>query len=87
MKKIFLAFSIVIGFSFAWAQQSVNPGTEPNEALVPQGGNVAEMGFKKCTACEKNKFNGRLLDNTNPSKEATGADENTSPANTSGATQ
>lgn len=86
MKKIFLAFSIVIGFSFAWAE-STNPGIDPNEALIPQGGNVSELGFKKCTACEKNGWKGRMYDNTNPSNEATGGIENTSPANPAGATQ
>lgn len=86
MKKVFLAFSVVLGFSFAWAS-SVNPGNDPNEALVPQGGNISELGFAKCTACDKNKYNGRLFNQTNPGAEANTGMGNTSPVNPAGATQ
>lgn len=68
MKKVFLAFSILLSFSFSWAQErSSNPGNDPLEAMKQDGGgtNAAGVTGVVCANCVKNSWNGRLFDETN----------------------
>jgi hypothetical protein len=68
MKKFFLAFSIVLSFSFSWAESDrtvANPGTDRKEAMATDGGGVKEAGNKGvCADCAKHAFDGRLFDDT-----------------------
>lgn len=76
MKKIFLAFSILLSFSFSWAQErSSNPGTDPIEPMAQDGGGTNAIGVKGvCANCAKNTYNGGLFKNTNPGAAASQTD-------------
>jgi hypothetical protein len=89
MKKYFLAFSILLSFSFSWAESDrpANPGTDPIEQHSQDGASANVVGAGGyCAACQKHTWNGPLNANTNPAPAGTGTNPN-SPVKGDGNTQ
>jgi hypothetical protein len=84
MKKFFLAFSILLSFSFSWAESDRPAGTgaDRKEAMSQDGGGVKEAGNKGvCADCAKHAWDGRLNANTNPQPKGSSPTETNPAAN------
>ena len=86
MKKFFLAFSILLSFSFSWAQERpANPGNDPIEAMAQDGAGTTAVGVKGvCANCLKNAWHGDRNENTNPAAAQTGSSPSNGGSSTSG---
>lgn len=82
MKKFFLAFSILLCFSFSWAEESSSKpthdrtkqtGDDKGEAMVKDGAGANATGIVDCPRCKAHALDGRLYDNTNASVRTDGS--------------
>ena len=88
MKQLFLAFSILLSFSFSWADRSANPGNDPIEAMKTNGGGLNVAGHTGvCADCAKHSKNYRLFDDTVKRSDGSSTNDKEGGSKAEGATQ
>jgi hypothetical protein len=95
MKKFFLAFSILLSFSFSHAEESTafvertkNTGTDPIEAMRQNGGGTSALGHQGvCADCKAHSKDWLLYSDTVKRSDGSLINEKEGPAKADGATK